>query len=487
MNVEEVLKIDAANRRPATNAELYKLEDIVPKEWDYSLPTFASQENVFLKKQINQMTSEKFRDIFFNKYPELTGINWENVLIAGGCVGSGVAKNFKTTDIDFFLYGFSTIEEAEKKIREIYDYIVEYEINKKKNDFEAKQQRKKETICSNNLHLHSPDCFKKEEFKRPNEDELGFHLTKTRNCLTILSRDRTIYQFIFRLYSTKSEILHGFDLGSSAIGFDGTTVWLTPLGKFAYENCCNIIDTTRRSLSYERRLHKYFTRGFEIILPSFNISKIRTALIRDYNIDDYIIFPNFVVRYYAIVGNKIIVRSNFIFNNKKGNEHDYVEELKNNEYALFNTNIYNLLRERYENIIFMGNTYNAVYSDSINCSKAKLEYFYQKLKEQIQNRKQFPTQKVINYIITDSPEEIFTIRNKPDLLESVIKENKGIVTTRLENVGKTPTWVTKNPGTQLSGSFNPIIEEPEKWYGKYYKKPVENNNNNFFSSLTGII
>ena len=32
-----------------------------------------------------------------------------------------------------------------------------------------------------------------------------------------------------------------------------------------------------------------------------------------------------------------------------------------------------------------------------------------------------------------------------------------------------PIWLKINPGTQLTGSFNPIIDHPKMWYGIYYK------------------
>lgn len=36
MNVEKALKIDAVNSAPGTKAPLYKLEDLIFREWDYS-------------------------------------------------------------------------------------------------------------------------------------------------------------------------------------------------------------------------------------------------------------------------------------------------------------------------------------------------------------------------------------------------------------------------------------------------------------------
>jgi hypothetical protein len=36
-------------------------------------------------------------------------------------------------------------------------------------------------------------------------------------------------------------------------------------------------------------------------------------------------------------------------------------------------------------------------------------------------------------------------------------------------------WITENPGRQWTASFNPIIEDPSEWYGKYHKKVAIGN------------
>src|SRR5690606_20981381 len=87
------------------------------------------------------------------------------------------------------------------------------------------------------------------------------------NASQFIKKDEITIQIIYRLYTSKSEILHGFDIGSSAVGYDGKYVYFTSLSKFAYEYGCNIVDISRRSTTYEQRLIKYLKRGFKIILP----------------------------------------------------------------------------------------------------------------------------------------------------------------------------------------------------------------------------
>ncbi len=448
MEVEYVLKVDRAcrDRRGVCEGDLYRICDIQPKEWDYSLPTLAHNDNVFLKKKIKATDAEQIKEKFFKEHPVFREITWDNMLVAGGCIGKHFCDIKVENDVDIFLYGLKTVEEAETRIKEFYDSLVAY------------------TISTSEWYTVGTDPLTAAR-------ELFVYTVRTRNCLTI---DYT-YQFIFRLYSSKSEILHGFDLGSSAIGFDGEDIYLTSLGKFAYEYSCNIVDTTRRSKSYEHRLQKYYGRGFEIILPELNMEKVPDKLWKANQIPDHLRLPYLLVSIQGKKGNKILVNE---FHHKTGvpvdsrgpleiSDYGHLNHL--DEYATFYQNVYFLLRERYEDIIFVGESYSEVYEKNVECSRPKLDYFFGTLGRSILDSETFPTRMVEKYIITDTPEEIFLLRKDGARIGTILNDNKTIILSRLENVDKISTWVTENPGAQLTGSFNPVIEEPEKWYGKYWK------------------
>lgn len=142
------------------------------------------------------------------------------------CV-SGLQANFG--DLDFFIYGLSTEEEATKRAFKLL------------NDLKDKQ-------CK---------------------------FVRTRGSITMYSGDQKIkIQVILRLYKSPSEILHGFDLGSCAVGFDGDRLIFTTLSKFCFTYSVNIVDTSRRSTTYEQRLIKYYERGFSIVLPGLDVNKL---------------------------------------------------------------------------------------------------------------------------------------------------------------------------------------------------------------------
>jgi hypothetical protein len=82
------------------------------------------------------------------------------------------------------------------------------------------------------------------------------------------------FQFIFRDYKCKEEILLGFDIDPCCIVFDGTTFMISDRAKWSFENHAIVIDSTRMSPTYEIRLWKYWKRGFDIIIPSISSEKI---------------------------------------------------------------------------------------------------------------------------------------------------------------------------------------------------------------------
>ncbi len=104
-------------------------------------------------------------------------------------------------------------------------------------------------------------------------------------------------------------------LGSSAVGYDGKNVYFTTLGKFCHEYSCNIVDTTRRSTTYETRLIKYFDRNFNIVIPNLDIKHLSTKYFK-YGEVEIAELPYLSFSYSNIVGNKIIVKKIFIQNTK---------------------------------------------------------------------------------------------------------------------------------------------------------------------------
>ena len=155
-------------------------------------------------------------------------------------------------DIDMFVYGLSQEDADARVVALVKDLIAARKAIQAK-DVEKKRMEKK--------YIYSYD----------RDVEGGF--IRNASGLSVFIGNQ-LYQIIFRLYATKSEILHGFDIGSRAIGFDGRDVYFTTLSRFSYEFMCNIIDTTRRSTTYES-LHYY--RVYLILTVFKTVRLFKTA------------------------------------------------------------------------------------------------------------------------------------------------------------------------------------------------------------------
>jgi hypothetical protein len=56
------------------------------------------------------------------------------------------------------------------------------------------------------------------------------------------------------------------------VGYNGTDVYALPRARRAINKAYNLVDLSRRSLTYEVRLHKYAKRGFAVAVPGFDRS-----------------------------------------------------------------------------------------------------------------------------------------------------------------------------------------------------------------------
>ena len=83
-----------------------------------------------------------------------------------------------------------------------------------------------------------------------------------------------------RLYKSPAEVLMGFDIDSVCVGFDGKRVWALPRAQRAINKGYNLVDMSRRSLTYEPRLFKYSKRGFAVAIPGFDRNRVDPNLFK---------------------------------------------------------------------------------------------------------------------------------------------------------------------------------------------------------------
>lgn len=177
----------------------------------------------------------------------LDGLEWNNVLVAGGIALITLLHTDKSkddlpevvdSDIDIYLYGLDAAQ-ANTKVQEIYE------------------------VWKRNL---------------PATDQRVL-VVKNAKTITFLTNypNRRIH-IVLKLLLSPTQILLNFDLDACAVGFDGSQVWMLPRCARAIETGFNVFTMDliwghyfgNRRASREARIIKYADRGFGMrILPSY--------------------------------------------------------------------------------------------------------------------------------------------------------------------------------------------------------------------------
>ena len=220
---------------------------------------------------VGPSSAADFKEFFFSREwscGAFDGLDMGNMIIAGGSVLAILLtkppenpnsrwrdesrprfpSGFEQSDFDFFLYGL-TEAEAEAKIVALYKHL---------------RQGRDVTVVRSKLAV----TF------------LCGGFDGARRCG---GRDRTpgeqiIVQVVLRIYKSPAEVLVGFDVDACCFAFDGDTVWATPRSRRALNGFVNVADSDRQSYTYESRLLKYALRGFRVVVPGCDLSKISADL-----------------------------------------------------------------------------------------------------------------------------------------------------------------------------------------------------------------
>ena len=455
--IENVLAVDSKYRTVGVTGDIHTIDTLISDlSLDYDTPTMCNKYSIE-HPTILLSSRKKFKKKFNEKYPFLQKINMENLLIAGGSISSIVRNvSYGDSDIDFFIYGLNETQATERVKEWLIDILV------------PKEEEHDEENEENNT------------TKKPKAREYAYKIIRNKNSIAILLDDHYKIQLIFRLYKSISEILHGFDLGSSALGYDGDNIYFTTLGKFCHEYSCNIIDTTRRSTTYEYRLKKYFDRGFNIVLPKLDITKLRTEYFK-YNETEVCEMPYFIFGYSNIVGNKIFITR---FYNKFTSDSDYdLEPINpsNAYYQSFTINIVNLLNG-IDHFYYVSSHVDENTTDILanppRINKGSIVTFYDNLREKL-SKKNIDVNLIKRFITVEPVETVISKMfdkniNTKTYFDELMERQKSLADQKLNVMLKQDhskiQWITENPGTQLTSSFNPIIEQESLWYGnRYYK------------------
>lgn len=221
--------------------KMFKYQVETPEE--LAIPKILTKERRLGKEGYSVVSQEQYIKNW-NEYTKgmLNGLDWNNLFAAGGAVLQNLVtdndRGYQGTDIDLFLYDLSD-EEANNKVRHIYQVI------------------------------------------KQNTKAVGEEVTviRTKNAITFINAYPYRHiQIVLRLYKSPAEVLIGFDIDACCVGFDGSTAWVLPRARRAINKGYNLVDMSRRSLTYEIRLFKYSKRGFAVAVPTLNRNLIDPLL-----------------------------------------------------------------------------------------------------------------------------------------------------------------------------------------------------------------
>ena len=284
--VRKILTDDWISRK-RRNWPLVKLEHLEDFKTQQSKPEYPLHMIVrknTIKKAVHD-NLDIYTDLLYGLFPSLKQIMNKykgKLAVCGGAITrilrewdfelaqKPIINNNDTDfDCDLFFYNTST-EEAEKILADCVGIISssngrpENFKNPRTKKYHIKELPTFETVVSRNDNVVNVTQFYPISSKRPHSAD------------TFISIEKVKYQFVLRIYPTLSSIIGGFDIGCCMAAFDGKNFYATRLGAWSLKKMANIVDTTRRSTSFEYRLQKNFLRGFSIILPGMPTSQRQT-------------------------------------------------------------------------------------------------------------------------------------------------------------------------------------------------------------------
>lgn len=224
--------------------------------------------------------------------------NVKNVVVAGGAAGAPLLPKEVVGDVDFFVHGLDPNNEEElwAKAREVAEVL---------------------DMPSAGTIAIAPGVITFRFLRKHGEED---------------KRTHRVCQLILRAYPSVSSLIHAFDIPASSIAFDGTNTMTTALGAYAQMYRVNLVNLAYRSTTFEKRLVKYFRRGFALGLPEFDVKTITSNASLDLpylRINPFYAHGNFVLT--QVIRSKKVEGGNPLskISDYSPSDHSFVESLFN--------------------------------------------------------------------------------------------------------------------------------------------------------------
>lgn len=522
---------EAAKCRAAggESAFLYTQRDFQAYLWDYSEPTIQREAQ---QGRTLRLDPEQVGRVLNERHPYLKGIGiGQDLITAGGEIGRIVTNDLtRSDDLDLFVHSISDTGALDERLngidRRITQNLIQihgteafkYKVGAAARDVIGRSEPALNSAQATGAaeRLTSLYDFTYEEvdtetkvrhaLKRDARPTFGSHVLRAfedacsklsapvfpiergrnKGCHT-LKWDGGKVQVILRGYRTAAEVLCGFDIDASGIGFDGTDILFSPMGRFAYAFGCNVVDPARASPTYAARLRKYFARGFAVVMPSFEITKVSKRNMT-YGEREVVLLPELTMCVESLVENRLgwvrwlrDVRGD----DENAPDSDYAGGIS--RAAAVARNILCLLEGKSEEMVCLASGHEGrerygIVDCKPTISTDDIYTYYAVLgaKLYVNGRLNVKVLKT-NYPLADFAELsklcFGTDEGKIQdyLAELNLRQIRSLVLvyetmTKSPGWGEVP-WVMENPGQQLSSTHHPEPVSEKEWYGEYWSGP----------------
>ena len=278
----------------------------------------------------------------------------------------------------------------------------------------------------------------------------NFRTTQAVETVKVLNLE---IQFIRRVYQTKEQVLIGFDLAPSRLGFNYTDKFFaTSCGLIAVKNRFFPADTSQRSLSFDHRLQKYLNKGYDILLPGLDV-----------NDDNY--KPNIWEQKRTSLrcnDGKFSIYTGYDDMNTMTS--DYDQDIREYVSARF------VLKERFECFVLNEGKEWIPISELKDIEIDMSNYSYCRIDPTIDFIKLFFKDQAQQFILAKLCGDQYLCKqlwtNKFQYYNNIAQNFMSII--------KANPWKIDNPGSQNFGRLHPINEVADKWYGQNYKEfPID--------------
>ena len=265
-------------------------------------------------------------------------------------------------------------------------------------------------------------------------------------------------QIILRLYNNVIQVISGFDIDSCCVAYDGYEFYAMPRFVRSLITRYNLIDSERQSENYCQRLNKYMNKGFDVAFV-LDLKRIDTDFLNNkyLNYNDYKGLKKILIFFNNIIKNSQLVNC-YLYKKDYGymNAFDiqtiykyifglvikYDRKHKNEDLRYFRI-------EYKENNFLIGFDIDA--NNNLSISNNISHYI---------NKYNLSFPILILNDINDVINKLTT--NNLQINDTINLFNTVNIHTTLKNKIQ---FITKNPGTQLTNSFNPTYED---WYYDLY-------------------